>query len=169
MRRYRVQSSEKTYDVTVEPQNKQECRVKVNGETIECVCNRSEEISTWAIRREGTRIHARARSLGSNRVEIWIGGLPFLFTVATVGIEEVEPIRPTFGIKSDEVHAIMPGRITSILVKPGEEVSVGTPLVILEAMKMQNEIVSHKAGRVTSIKVQEGDTVKKDDVLLQIL
>lgn len=63
----------------------------------------------------------------------------------------------------------MPGRITSILVKPGEEVSVGTPLVILEAMKMQNEIVSHKAGHVTSIKVQEGDTVKKDDVLLQIL
>ena len=63
----------------------------------------------------------------------------------------------------------MPGRITSILVKPGEEVSAGTPLVILEAMKMQNEIVSHKAGRVTSIKVQEGDTVKKDDVLLQIL
>jgi len=35
-------------------------------------------------------------------------------------------------------------------------------------MKMQNEIVSHKTGRVTSIKVQEGETVRKDDVLLQI-
>ena len=90
---------------------------------------------------------ARARSLGSNRVEIWIGGLPFLFTVMPMGIEEVEPIRSTSGIKSGEVHAIMPGRITSILVKLGEEVSVGTPLVILEAMKMQNEVVSHKAGR----------------------
>ena len=140
----------------------------MKDETIECVCDRPEEISTWTIRREGAKIHARARSLGSNRVEIWIGGLPFLFTVTPMGVEDVEPIRSTSGVKSGEIHAIMPGRITSILVKPGEEVSVGTPLVILEAMKMQNEIVSHKAGRVTSIKVQEGDTVRKGEVLVQI-
>jgi len=168
LRTYRVQSDEKTYDVTVESKNKRECRVEMKDATIECVRNQPEEISTWAVRREDKRFHARARSLGSNRVEVWIGGLPFHFTVTPVGVAYVEPIRPTSGAKSGEVHAIMPGRITSILVKPGEEVSVGTPLVILEAMKMQNEIVSHKAGRVTSIKVREGDTVRKDDVLLQI-
>lgn len=84
-----------------------------------------------------------------------------------MGFQNVEPPRPS-GVKSGDIHAIMPGRITSILVKPGEEVSVGTPLVILEAMKMQNEIVSHKVGRVTSIKVQEGDTVSKDEILIQI-
>jgi len=168
LRTYRVQSSEKTYAVTVEPMNKRECRVKVENEIIDCVCDRPEQISTWAIRREGIRIHARARSLGSNRVEIWLGGLPFLFTVTPMRTEDIEVKGPTAGLKSGEIHAIMPGRITSILVKPGEEVSVGTPLIILEAMKMQNEIVSHKTGRVTSIKVQEGETVRKDDVLLQI-
>lgn len=154
--------------MTVELENKRECRVKVNDETMECVCDRPEEISTWVIRVEGMRIGARVRSLDSNRVEIWIGGLPFLFMVTPMGIKDVELIRSSSGVKSGEVRAIMPGRITSILVKPGEEVSVGTPLVILEAMKMQNEIVSHKAGRVISIKVQEGDTVRKDDVLVQI-
>jgi biotin carboxyl carrier protein len=41
----------------------------------------------------------------------------------------------------------MPGRVTSIMVKLGDEVSVGTPLLILEAMKMQNEVVSHKSGQ----------------------
>jgi len=41
-------------------------------------------------------------------------------------------------------------------------------LIILEAMKMQNEIVSHKSGRVISVKVREGDTVKKGDLLVQI-
>lgn len=163
-----MQSGERTYVVTVEAKNKRECRIKVNDETVECVCDRPEKISTWAIKREGTRIRARARSLGSNRVEVWVGGLPFLFTVTPTGIEEVEPVRPAPEMTSGEVHAIMPGRITSILVKLGEEVSVGTPLIILEAMKMQNEIVSHKTGRVALIKVQEGDTVRKDDVLLQI-
>ena len=167
MRTYRVQSNERTYAATVDLRNKRECRVKVKDETIDCVCGSPEEISIWAIRREGTRIHARARSLGSNKVEIWIGGLPYLFTVTPIGFQNVEPPRPS-GVKSGDIHAIMPGRITSILVKPGEEVSVGTPLVILEAMKMQNEIVSHKVGRVISIKVQEGDTVSKDEILIQI-
>jgi acetyl/propionyl-CoA carboxylase alpha subunit len=153
--------------VTVEPKNKRECRVRVKNRIIDCVCDRPEEISTWAIRHEGLRIHARARSIGSNKVEVWLGGLPFLFTVTPMGTQDVEPARTAIP-KSGEIQAIMPGRITSILVKAGEEVSVGTPLVILEAMKMQNEIVSHKSGHVTSIKVQEGDTVRKDDVLIQI-
>jgi len=83
-------------------------------------------------------------------------------------IEDIQPKRSRSGDGSGEIHASMPGRITSILVKPGEEVSVGSPLVILEAMKMQNEVVSHKSGRVASIKVREGDTVRKDDLLVQI-
>jgi biotin carboxyl carrier protein len=40
--------------------------------------------------------------------------------------------------------------------------------LILEAMKMQNEIVSHKSGRVASVRVREGATVKKDTVLLEV-
>jgi biotin carboxyl carrier protein len=168
LRTYRVQSNERTYTATIEPKGKRECTVKVNDVTIDCVCDRLEEISTWAIKREGTRIHARARSLGSDKVEVWVGGLPFIFLVTPMRTGEVESTKPTVGAKSGEIHAIMPGRITSILVKPGEEVFVGTPLVILEAMKMQNEIISHKSGRVASIKVQEGDTVRKDDLLIQI-
>jgi len=140
----------------------------MKNETIDCVCDDPGEISAWAIRHSGTRVHAKVRSLGSNRVEIWMGGLPFLFTVTPMRIEDIQPKHSRSGDGSGEIHASMPGRITSILVKPGEEVSVGSPLVILEAMKMQNEVVSHKSGRVASIKVREGDTVRKDDLLVQV-
>ena len=168
MRTYRVQSKDRTFAIVIEPESKKDFRVRIKNEIIDCSCDVPGEISTWTIRRTESRIHARARSLALNRVEIWIGGLPFLFTVTPMRTEGMESPQPKSGYETGDIHASMPGRITSILVKPGEEVSVGSPLVILEAMKMQNEIVSHKSGRVTSIKVREGDTVRKDDLLVQI-
>jgi pyruvate carboxylase subunit B len=62
----------------------------------------------------------------------------------------------------------MPGRITSILVKEGEAVETGTPLLLLEAMKMQNELTSPMGGLVKTITVREGDAVKKDSLLLVV-
>jgi biotin carboxyl carrier protein len=107
--------------------------------------------------------------MDSGRVEVWVGGLPFQFSVLSLGPEELANIgKVSEKTQSGEIRAIMPGRITSIMVKPGEEVSVGTPLLLLEAMKMQNEIVSPKSGKVTSIKVREGATVKKDAILIEI-
>jgi len=67
-----------------------------------------------------------------------------------------------------EIRAVMPGRITSVLVKLNDRVESGAPLLILESMKMQNEIVSPKSGRVKSIRVADGATVKKDSVLIEI-
>lgn len=63
------------------------------------------------------------------------------------------------------IRALMPGRITSILVKEEDQVNEGAPLLILEAMKMQNEIVSPTGGKVKSIFVREGEIVKKDSIL----
>ena len=168
LRTYKVESREKTFAVTVEPKHRRHYRVRVKDEILECVCESSDDISTWTIRREGTRTHARAWSPSSNRVEISIGGLPFVFTVTPMRIEDIKAVQPVSAEGLGGIHAIMPGRITSILVGPGEEVLEGTPLIILEAMKMQNEIVSHKSGRVISVKVREGDTVKKGDLLVQI-
>jgi len=168
LRIYRVQSYETTFAVTIEPRSKRAFCAKVKSEIIECICDDPGEISTWAIRHREVKVHARARSLGSNRIEIWVGGLPFLFTVTPMGIEDIQSTQSRAGEDSGDIHASMPGRITSILVKSGEEVSVGSPLVVLEAMKMQNEIVSHKSGHVTSIRVKEGATVRKDDLLVQI-
>ncbi len=62
----------------------------------------------------------------------------------------------------------MPGRIIDVLVRDGAEVMRGEALVILEAMKMQNEIQSLVSGTVTRIGVKAGQNVMKDDILAEI-
>jgi pyruvate carboxylase subunit B len=62
----------------------------------------------------------------------------------------------------------MPGKIIDVLVREGAEVMRGEALVILEAMKMQNEIQSIVSGTVTRIGVKAGQNVMKDDILAEI-
>ena len=63
------------------------------------------------------------------------------------------------------VKAPMPGNILDVKVKAGASVKAGDVLVILEAMKMENEIVAPQDGTVASINVNKGDTVNSGDVL----
>jgi len=66
------------------------------------------------------------------------------------------------------VKSVMPGIVKKVFVKEGEEVSSGTPLLILEAMKMQNELCAEKGGRVQKVHVAEGETVNSSDPLAAI-
>lgn len=62
----------------------------------------------------------------------------------------------------------MPGTILSINVNPGDTVAEGQILMILEAMKMENEIMAPKAGRVVSVSVQKGASVESGTLLCVI-
>lgn len=66
------------------------------------------------------------------------------------------------------VKAPLPGTITSVNVKVGDTVKEGYTVVVLEAMKMQNNIESEYSGTVTSISVNQGDSVMEGSVLLTI-
>ena len=66
------------------------------------------------------------------------------------------------------VKAPLPGTIIDIKVAVGQQVSVGDVVLVLEAMKMQNNIEAEYAGTVTSITVKPGDTVMEGSVLLTI-
>ncbi len=67
-----------------------------------------------------------------------------------------------------QVTAPMPGKIVRLLVAPGDEVIAGQGLVVMEAMKMQNELKAARPGRIASIPVHEGDTVSAGDILAVI-
>ncbi len=67
-----------------------------------------------------------------------------------------------------EVTAPMPGLVLEVLVKQGEEVIKGDPLIILEAMKMENVLKCHANGRVSLCNVRKGDKVDKGQVLLNL-
>lgn len=64
------------------------------------------------------------------------------------------------------VKAMLPGNITKILVSEGEEVKAGDVLLILEAMKMENEITAPASGKVKEIRVKEGERVETGQVMV---
>ena len=64
-----------------------------------------------------------------------------------------------------ELKAMMPGRVVSVLVKPGDEIAAEHGVLTVEAMKMENEIRTPKAGRVIEVRVTAGQTVEKRPVL----
>ena len=69
---------------------------------------------------------------------------------------------------SGEVHAPMPGLIVDVTVEVGEAVAKGQTVVILESMKMQNELKSPVAGVVRAKHAQAGQAVDKNDLLVEI-
>ena len=75
------------------------------------------------------------------------------------------PAAPASG---NALKAPLPGTITSINVKVGDTVAVGDVVIVLEAMKMQNNIEAEYAGTVTAINVTPGDAVMEGAVLLTI-
>ena len=69
---------------------------------------------------------------------------------------------------SGEVHAPMPGLIVEVAVQPDQQVDIGDTLIILESMKMQNELKSPIAGVVRSVHAAAGQAVEKNMLLVEI-
>ncbi len=68
----------------------------------------------------------------------------------------------------DILRSPMPGRVISILVRPGDSVSAGDEVCVVEAMKMEQSIRAHRDGVVKTIFVQPMDPVKADDPLIEL-
>ena len=67
-----------------------------------------------------------------------------------------------------EVRSVMPGKVAALLVQEGQEVKAGQGVVVVEAMKMENELPAPKDGRVTSVRVRSGETVEAGALLLVV-
>lgn len=66
------------------------------------------------------------------------------------------------------VRAPMPGLVRAVHVEEGDAVEAGTPLLVLEAMKMENEVRADHAATVRSIRIRAGDSVEKDQLLVEL-
>ena len=91
------------------------------------------------------------------------------YELAAPAAPAVAPAAPAAGLVAGEVvKSPMPGNVLKINVTPGQKVGEGDVLIILEAMKMENEVVSTKAGTVAQIVVAQGAVVETGSPLVVI-
>jgi len=74
--------------------------------------------------------------------------------------------RAMLGTGRRNVNALMPGKVVRVLVCEGDVVEPGSGLVVVEAMKMQNEMKASRPGRVVEVRVRDGDTVTAGETLV---
>lgn len=105
-----------------------------------------------------------------NRYEILFNDISYTFTVETPFSLQRRKVLSSSREKSDKliIRAPMPGKIIEVIARDNAEVSRGEAIVILEAMKMQNEIQSVVSGVISKINVRSGQNVMKDDILAEI-
>ncbi len=147
------------------------------------------EAGTFQVRLGERELEADLRQIGPSSFSIIIGNRSFDLDVVRDGEEllvfsragvtrltlENAARRVTRGAAARrevsgraEMRAMMPGRVVSVLVQPGDEVEAGQGVVVVEAMKMENELKSPKKGKVAEVKVVAGQTVEKGELLAVI-
>ena len=105
-----------------------------------------------------------------NKYEILFNDISYTFTVETpFSLQRKKVLDARKGkVEQELVVAPMPGKIIDVLVREGATVTRGEALVILEAMKMQNEILSPVNGIVVKVGARPNTNVMKDDLLVEI-
>jgi biotin carboxyl carrier protein len=160
----------KAHTVAVKQNSKDKFQVNVGNEFFQLEPLNRTGISTWVVRFRDDSIRVKSEVIQADTVNVWLACTPFKVSIQSFGAGgypvSVEGLRQQ--APGAIIRAQIPGRVTSIIVEEGDEVESGAPLLILEAMKMQNEITAPVKGHVKSIKVKEGETVKKDGVLVEI-
>lgn len=156
--------------------------ISINGENHRLDLNQTE--GRWACRLDGreiavdallarpdvlsVRIGNKAYEVKCERVgsemHLWVGSVRF-----SAEVRDPRSLRGRVRAGDDrgpkKLTAPMPGKVVRVLVSQGAEVEAGTGVLVVEAMKMQNEVKSPKKGRVQKILATEGSAVNAGDVL----
>ncbi len=123
---------------------------------------------------EGNSYEVSAHEVSENKVEIEVNGTPFTVEIeksesTTVsGIKTVTsiPAPPPQALDPIPIKSPLPGVITEIVVKEGQKVNRGDVLLVMESMKMENNITADRDGVVKTLHVSAGETVMQDDILI---
>jgi biotin carboxyl carrier protein len=104
---------------------------------------------------------------GNGSWRVGVGQREFDLAVLTPA-EAVEAVSGARESGPSRLTAPIPGKVVAVKAAPGDEVEAGRPLVVLEAMKMENELAAARSGRVAAVHVAAGDTVESGQLLVEI-
>jgi biotin carboxyl carrier protein len=158
------------YDVTIDGKNHRlelnhadgrwTCRLEGREIEVDAVLARPDVLSL----RIGNRAYeVKCERVGSD-LHLWVGSMRF-----AAEVRDPRSLRGRKGAADDhgpkKLVAPMPGKVVRVLSREGESVDSGAGILVIEAMKMQNELKSPKKGTIQKILVSEGAAVNAGDVL----
>lgn len=163
-------------------------QVEIQGHNREVEIEPGEAPGQWTIRVDGEVVEADAHIVRPGVLSLLIGGQSHRVVLDPHPDEvalQLGPERIPYGVEDPRslkarrrhgggegpvtIKASMPGRVVRLLAEWGAQIEVHQGVVVIEAMKMQNEMKSPKAGKVAEIRVSPGDTVSAGDVLAIIV
>ena len=136
--------------------------VEIEVENLEAV--RQVEPGVYSVVIDGRSFEARAIP-SRQGLEIEVGGRRYSAEVLDPRNGGRRP-RTALGGGRQNVAAPMPGKVIRVLVREGDQVQPGQGLVVVEAMKMQNEMKALRAAQVAEVRVRDGETVGAGDTLV---
>jgi len=158
--------------------------LEIDGQPHRVDIDPAETAGQWRIRLDGAEVEADARLLRPGVLSLVIAGRAHRIVLDQDNFEpalHLGPQRVPYRLEDPRslrsrrrhartdgpmaVKASMPGRVVRILVEKGEAVAAHQGVLVIEAMKMQNELQSPKEGRVAEVRVSPGDTVAAGDIL----
>jgi biotin carboxyl carrier protein len=143
--------------------------LKINGHRKDIKIFENEEGFTF-IEFNNKKYLAEITDKTQNKYTVLLNGVSYSFTIESPISYRRRKYLQKYkqANKIEVVTAPMPGKILELLVEVSSHVKEGEAILILEAMKMQNEIIAQVAGKIKKINVKAGDTVTKDDALMEI-
>ena len=144
-------------------------QLRINGHKREIQIFENDEGFTY-LEYKSKKYLAEIIDKTQNKYSVLINGVSYSFTIESpisyTRRKYLEKHKQTN--KLEVVAAPMPGKIVELLVEENSRIKEGDSILILEAMKMQNEIIAQIGGKVHKIYVKPGDTVAKDETLMEI-
>lgn len=157
---------------------KQEIEIRLDGAKLFAAVDHREyelevsepEPSVFLFKNKGkvTEVFVSPQTRLSDPIEVHTGGNSYHIKLIDPKRLRGSGLGTDHGDGAAEIRTAMPGKVVRLLVEAGAEVAKGDGVVVVEAMKMQNELKAPKGGTVKEIKTNEGATVATGDVLVVI-
>lgn len=151
MRKYKLSINGQTFNVEIISEQIDSYEVSVNGELIIVNKDSSQILNQTSQPKISQKLEKPKENLNQEK-----------------NVTESLPENTNAKIDNNSIKALMPGKVLKVLVETGENVDSGTPLLVIESMKMENVISSNKKGKVQNIFVEVDDNVQYDQPLVEI-
>jgi biotin carboxyl carrier protein len=161
--KYFVTINDQTYEIEIDIEGE----ISVDGEHLVVDLQSLSGQSVYSLILDGKSYEAFLNQTKSG-TEVMLRGQRYMVDIEDEGTRRLREVSGALKIQSGEIQlkAPMPGLIISIPVEEGQEVSKGENLIVLESMKMQNELKSPRKAKVTGVRVKPGDNVDQNDILI---